>query len=389
MDNVDKKIKEILNSKMDIPDHFDKAIKEALYTKEGRQAVLEYKTYLFNKKKRLKRIATTAIASISTLSTICVAGYAYDRVWYEPETYSYEYIQQELNAGVSEEVKNTLISEDEAKEIAIGIVTKLGYENVEVSSIKLSNDISGNSEGYYTIEVSSDNSHNLNIYIDGESGEINSLRDENLKNLLTNYDDISTAEAVEYADTLMKNFDYTSEDYKLSKCEQETFYIEGKQFNLWNVSYNKVYNGIYNPYEIISLDFIVSNKIVYVYQFRRDVSGKFENNYINISQKDAIDIACAKEKEFTDKEISEIDVELGIMKMNPYIYMLENNIDFSNNISNHLYSQNISRKVWIVTIKHKQDKIITFDNNISLFKNRNKAFYIDCSNGEIIGGCRV
>ena len=83
MDDTDKKIKEILNKEIDIPKHFDDAIKNALYTPKGRQAVSEYKRYLEHKKNRFRKVAVTTIASISTFSTICVAGFAYDRVWYD------------------------------------------------------------------------------------------------------------------------------------------------------------------------------------------------------------------------------------------------------------------------------------------------------------------
>ena len=56
-------------------------------------------------------------------------------------------------------------------------------------------------------------------------------------------------------------------------------------------------------------------------------SGIFQNNLINIDRQKAINIATNKENELTENRISEISVELGIRKMNNYIYLLENNID--------------------------------------------------------------
>ena len=50
MDETDKLIQKILNEKLDIPEHFDQAIKNALYTEEGKKAVSEYKAYLVRRK---------------------------------------------------------------------------------------------------------------------------------------------------------------------------------------------------------------------------------------------------------------------------------------------------------------------------------------------------
>ncbi len=390
MNDTDKKIQEILNSKVDIPDHFDKAIREALYTKEGQRAVLSYRTYLQSKKNRFKKVAAAVIASISTFSTICVAGYAYDRVWYEPETYSYEDIKQALNAGVSEEMKEGLISEDEAKEIAIEAATGLGYENVEISSLELDNDVSDNEVVYYTIVVTSNLSDNIYVKINGKNGEIVNFKDENFTKQYhkDSIDNISKDEALIYANNIMHMIHFNEEDYKLSEVKNETTYISTTLYNVWNVTYFKVYNGICNPYEKITTIFVVSKGKPIISEIYKIESGKFENDLINISQEDAINIAINKELEFTSNKIIEIDVELGIRKMNDFIYKLENNISNSNNMLQSLYVPNISRKVWFVTIKHPLSQITNID-DISILKHSDKTYFIDCASGDIIGGRNV
>ncbi len=387
MDKTDKLIQKILNEKLDIPEHFDKAIKNALYTEEGKKAVSEYKAYLVRRKYRLRKIVASAIISISSFSTICAAGFVYDRVWYEPKTYSVEEIKQVINSGVSEELKKSLISEENAKEIAINICSNLGYSDIEINSIKLNNDISTDNGAYYNITASSDKSDDIHINIDGKNGELNDFRDENFENLFhsNNIDNISNEEALIYSNNIIDCLNYNKEEYEFSDIKKETTYIKGVATDLWNAEYYKVYNGIINPYEYINLDFVVTNENFAIMQVSKISSGKFENDLINISQLDAISIASNKEKEFTNNKISEISVELGIRKMNNYIYMLENNLNFSNISLDLPYSEDISRKVWIVNVKNKNNMNNT-TNNIDALKNSDKQYYIDCSTGNIIGG---
>lgn len=386
MDDTDKKIKEILNKEIDIPKHFDDAIKNALYTPKGRQAVSEYKRYLEHKKNRFRKVAVTTIASISTFSTICVAGFAYDRVWYEPETYSYEDVKQALNAGVSEEMKKDLISEDDAKKIAVEAASKLGYEGALVESVELKNDISDNDVAYYNIKAKHNTNDSLSFRINAVTSEIDSYSNQNILDYLNSLSitNISTEQALIYADDILNLLKYDKENYKLSDINNNNNFISGKNYNMWSVTYFKTYNDICNPYEKINITFAVSENKPIVYEVYNVKQDNFENDLINIDQKTSIDIAVAKEKEFTDNEISQVEVELGIRKLNAFVYMLENDIDITNN-SEKLYTENISRKVWIVTVKHKELDFSIL-NNLSLYKQLDKSYFIDCTTGKIIGG---
>ena len=77
--------------------------------------------------------------------------------------------------------------------------------------------------------------------------------------------------------------------------------------------------------------------------------------------------------------------------MNTYIFRLENNIDIANidesNNDTVIYkTENITRNVWIVTIKHKKKENMTFDTNLEYSKQMDKEYYVDAATGEIIGG---
>ena len=90
-------------------------------------------------------------------------------------------------------------------------------------------------------------------------------------------------------------------------------------------------------------------------------------------------------------EIIDIASELEIRKMNTYIFKLENNIDDANidesNEETTIYkTENITRNVWIVRIKHNKPENINFSTSLEYNKQMDKKYYIDATTGEIIGG---
>ena len=117
----------------------------------------------------------------------------------------------------------------------------------------------------------------------------------------------------------------------------------------------------------------------------------FQNNEIKISEDDAKSISIEKEKQLSQLEIIDIASELEIRKMNTYIFKLENNIDDANidesNEETTIYkTENITRNVWIVRIKHNKPENINFSTSLEYNKQMDKKYYIDATTGEIIGG---
>lgn len=383
MDKTDKLIQELLNKDIDIPEHFDNAIKTAFYTEKGKSAILEYKKHLY-KRKHLRKIAASIIISLSSVTTICAAGFAYDRVWYEPETYSAQDVQNALNSEVSKETKTSLISENDARLIALDTLSNLGYSENIITSIELKNDISDIDNADYIVQAKTNLSDEIYIKVNGKNGDILDFKDENFTKLF-NYnslDNISESQALLFADDIMSIFNYNKDDYLFSDLTNETTYISNVAYSLWHVTYYKVYSGIYNPYEKIDISFVVSGNKPFIYEMFVLESGNFEDDLINVSQMEAIRIAVNKEKEFTENEISRVEAELGIRKINTYFeYLSKPYIDYSNQLT----ITNTSRKVWIISIKHK--KTISNNSNDSLIlRQKDKSYFIDCTNGKILGG---
>ena len=207
----------------------------------------------------------------------------------------------------------------------------------------------------------------------------------------SNTDEISKDKAIEIANSIYEDIGVDTNEYELDYCREEEVIYNGEIKEVWSTKINKKYDGIVNPYEGLSIDFISNSKKIEISSIYKKLDGKYENNPEVITKEEAIKIACEKEKIFTDDKISEIDSSIGIRKANKYIYDLEKNIttnnenmEFSNNIITE--SENRVRKVWIISIYHEEFKTNDVE---SYLKSKNKSYYIDATTGEIIGGYKM
>ena len=385
MDEIDKYIKKIVTKKIEEPPSFEKAIREALYSE---------KFYKRMRKRKIIKTISTACATIVLTSGVAVGGFiAYEKVWKEPKQYTYEELKNTIaQSEVPEEEKANLITEEEAKNKALEIVNNLGYENQEIAKIELNQNKEEYIEKtYYKIETQNNENQNLNIRINAETGELESLEDNNLLANKSNTDEISKDKAIEIANSIYEDIGVDTNEYELDYCREEEVIYNGEIKEVWSTKINKKYDGIVNPYEGLSIDFISNSKKIEISSIYKKLDGKYENNPEVITKEEAIKIACEKEKIFTDDKISEIDSSIGIRKANKYIYDLEKNIttnnenmEFSNNIITE--SENRVRKVWIISIYHEEFKTNDVE---SYLKSKNKSYYIDATTGEIIGGYKM
>ena len=375
MDEIDKYIKKIVTKKIEEPPSFEKAIREALYSE---------KFYKRMRKRKIIKTISTACATVVLTSGVAVGGFiAYEKVWKEPKQYTYEELKNTIaQSEVPEEEKANLISEDDAKNKALEIVNNLGYENQEITKIELNQNKEEYIEKtYYKIETQNNENQNLNIRINAETGELESLEDNNLLANKSNTDEISKDKAIEIANSIYEDIGVDTNEYELDYCREEEVIYNGEIKEVWSTKINKKYDGIVNPYEGLSIDFISNSKKIEISSIYKKLDGKYENNPEVITKEEAIEKATNKDKEMTKNEISEITIEKGIRKMNNNIYNLENANITENKI---IEIENIIRNVWIVKIKHKNN--IKFKDEIDLLRGADKAYYIDISTNEIIGG---
>lgn len=380
MDEIDKYIKKIVTKKIEEPPSFEKAIREALYSE---------KFYKRMRKRKIIKTISTACATIVLTSGVAVGGFiAYEKVWKEPKQYTYEELKNTIaQSEVPEEEKTNLITEEEAKNKALEIVNNLGYENQEIAKIELNQNKEEYIEKtYYKIETQNNENQNLNIRINAETGELESLEDNNLLANKSNTDEISKDKAIEIANSIYEDIGVDTNEYELNYCDQNNISYRGNGKEIWEVKSNKKYDGIVNPYEELIIDFIINSGEIGIWSINHNQNGKYEKNPEVITEEDAIRIATNKEKELTKNEISKTTVKKGIRKMNDYIYNIENKNMQENNNSNYInQNSSIIRKVWLIEIKHLSNNITT--NNVQEFlAGRDKIYYIDITTGEILGG---
>lgn len=378
MDKIDKYLEKLVSYEIEEPESYKLAVKNALKTPKARKQIYKY---------RMLRILSTTCTLMVIVGGTVFAGYVvYEKIWKEPEQYTYEELQKNIsNFEVLDDRKQELITEDKAKEIAYGIIEKLGYEERDIVLIELKNDYNNVQGEYYSMktDVAEDKGYDINI--DARTGELNSFKNKELlfENTLA-IDKISDELAKSYADKVFKGLNFSQEQYDYFDCNEIDYIISGKVINLWEAKYNKKYNDVVNPYETLNVDFFVSDGNLEIRAVNKISDGVYDQNSIIVNENEAIQIAKDKEAEITSNEIVDVSLELGIRKSNEYIYQLENNINIENKEvtkdNNAYYMKNDSiRNVWIVKIRHPE-------NTAYNYKMVNKEYYIDTTTGEILGG---
>ena len=272
-------------------------------------------------------------------------------------------------------------------------MNNLGYSNELIKEITLQKDVNNNDEPFYNIITGENENDGIAISIDAVTGKLNSFTNKDFKDLNVQKSQITENEAREYADKIMEYAGFTDTEYEFTECKEESVYNTSKNQSVWVAKYNKTYEGLNNPYESLTSNFIISNDKIEVSSIFETKDGTYDNNPTVLTEDEAKQIAINKEKELTSKEIEDVNVEMGIRKMNTYIYKLENNIDFSDfqvkQNDEIVDADTRIRKVWLVNVSHKNinENLDAFSMNERL-KRSNKMFYIDSTTGEILGGER-
>ena len=378
-DEIDKYIEIAVTQKIEVPESFEKAMREALYSE---------RFYKRLRKRKMIRAISTACATVILTSGVAVGGFiAYEKIWKEPKQYTYEEFKNTIaNSDVPDEDKESLISEEEAKKNALEIVNNLGYVGEEIESIELdknNEEIIG--KIYYVIKTNNQNGQQLNIRINAETGKLEALQDVNIFDTANNIQNISEDEAKRISLDICRNINYEENDVVMTSCVEDIFNFD-KEIKLWNTTFEKKYNDVVNPYEKLVIRFWIENNEMKIGSIFTQDSGRYDNNPRVISEDEAIEIAKNKEKEFTSNEIISIESELGIRKANKVIYELENNLRTSNIIESdeNVYQQDIIiRNVWIIKINHEEELNTTVEDYLL---GSDKQYYIDVTTGEIIGG---
>ena len=381
MDEIDRYLEKKFKEEVEVPESFEKAIRQALYSERFEKVC--------RKRKLIKNISIFCLLLICT-SGCAIGGYiAYENVWREPKQYTYAEMENIIaNDTVTEEKKDKIIEAESIKNNVNDILNELGYANQEIKKIELKEyKQEGLEEVYYNIETSGDN-ENLNLRVNAENGNLLSLENNKILSKDVSEADVNKSDVEKLSNELFSKISQENDAYRLYSCNSEYTSYQGELKKVWVSRYYKYYNDVINPYEELAFTFMNSVDGLEISSIRNNISGVYENNPQVITEEEAIKIAESKEKELTDNEIVSISASIGIRKMNTYVYKLENNI-YNTNMNSELNNENLyineklARNVWMVQIKHEE---IEAKSNEEYLKEQNKVYYVDITTGEIIGG---
>lgn len=381
MDQLDKYIQDIVSQKITEPDDLEEIMLNAIHTAKGKKRIRRYK---------ITRAIITSVTTIIITAGVGVAGFiAYDKIWKNPEKYTYEEIQETIAEGNNVGEVENLITEETAKQNATTIMNNLGYNNETIKSITLQKDINNNDKPFYVIRTGNNENEGIVITLDSNTGELNSFTNNEFNNINIIENEISNDKAKEYSDQIIEDIGFSEKEYQFTECSEQQITSNNQIKNIWVAKYYKLYDGIYNPYEVLTNSFVIKDNKIEISSIVETSDGIYENNPTVITEEEATQIAINKEKELTNKEIESTTAEIGIRKMNSYIYMLENNVENGfedeKNDENIIIDKNKVRKVWKICINHNKELLKNIS-DLEYLRQANKEYYIDITTGEIIGG---
>lgn len=355
----------------------------------------------------------------------------YEHIWTEPkERTSFEEYEESIkppeeykNTEVSDEEKQNLISEEDAKKIGKEIVNKIGYTDEEIKSIKLSKHII--SAVKYSYELRTTNG--LYLYINAENGEFSYFRYDNLIKQKFENEKLSDEELKTFVLNLYKTFAFLNQNYEFYSCSSGITAMGVGDVNSSNYKqytkeeYNAIFyerqaSGILDKYKKITINFyIVDGKaLISAISCYDDIKANSlyhssieyikQDNKVEISEDMAIKIAEEKDSAITNnKKIKKVRTELINNMTNYEVWAWENGFGYedlsaSENVGGdnntittaksypkYYYDKYYIRNTYEVVLIYDVEEKDSYDGG-AYNGWLGKVYYIDATTGEILGG---
>lgn len=338
-----------------------------------------------NKTKGIFKTVVTALAGIVFSTGVVFAGtMVYENIWKTPEKIQLSSGDFEEITKITEESKKENMTEEKAKEIAINKLKEIGFNHNIVGTNHYKKFDSN------TIIYRFDTEDNYEISIDGQTGEFFDIWNNNKNNQDINVT-ITEEEAKEIANKYYKLFGFKEGEYEISKVWVNNNEGSGKGagFKI-DITYNKKYGDIYNPYESISIGIESKNKN---FDYFRVENIPFDNNEIIITENEAINIALKEDEKIETNKVESTKAKLMVVKMNADAYDRINNKDkhyeamqtpeFPLEERNYYNIEDRVRKAWVVVITYEDNY---GDDIVKRYTEGKYSYFVDATTGEIIGG---
>ncbi len=374
MKNLEEFLKDSKQNEIEISHKVTNSIKNCFNEKQKKRGN-------FNMNKQLK-VATAICACLIIGTGVVFAGVkVYENIWKNPEKI------ENITMEITEESKKENINEETAKNIAIKKLEDIGFNSniartdhyKEVNSDKI----------MYRFE----NEDKFAISIDGQSGEFFEIWNNN-KNTQDRSIYITENEAIEVANSYYKLFGFKEGEYEVTSVNSlnNEFTNKGDGFTI-DITYNKKYGEVYNPYEYIAVSIESKNKALH---FFRAANTPFDNNDVIITQEEAVNIALKEDEKVATNKVESTKSKLKIVKMNADSYDRTNNtekhydamqtVDYPTEERSYYKVDERVRNAWVVVITYEDNY---GDDIVKRYTEGQYSYFVDVTTGEIIGGATM
>lgn len=353
--------------------------KRILEKVQDRIAIFEFEKEESRMKKSTKKLANIAATVIITVGlsvgTVYAGGIIYEKIWKEPTRV------EASDNEITPEILEKNIPEEEAKKIAQDKLIELGLEGEEIKKT--------NHYRLYGTEVIRYRfiTSNWSITINGQTGEFCDLASETYDKSVENYT-MTKEEAIKVGRELYTKLGYQEGEYEFA--EIVPMWDDGTNVSgNYNARFYKKYGDLYNKGESVSISFYAKEHKLHHYRVE---NSKCDNNPIEITKEEAIQIATNEDRKVESNPIIKTTAELKIKGMNGNAYARLHNTDeyykplLTTDVSDEervVYdTENRIRTVWVVVFEYGDEDA----DIVERVAKGQYSYYVDATTGEIIGG---
>lgn len=365
MDDYEKKIHDIFNNEVFTPSSYQYAIKNALLKEKRKNKCIN----------PFYKIVTVTCCCVFAISGMVIATYTIvNNIWNKPKEIN---IAEMINNTEDEISQHELVSDESIEKKIQKYLEILQISDVSNSILELRDNFPMSEEKYYILRTNEDYNKGAYIYTDISAENVLYFQNNNFDSNFS-YDNISKETSIQIAKDILNKLNIWDDNYKLETYDNTN--------NICSIRFlRKSNNEIKNKYDFYTITFGIFNNELKVQSILNEKNNTYGNNEILVSKEEAIEIVKQKEKQFSNLVSEVVISELGIEKMNTFIYQLEQDTIEDN--TNYYKVEDIARNVWIIKVKHeKEDRFAEFKSYENYKKYASKYYYVDTTTGEIIGG---
>ena len=322
--------------------------------------------------KKIMNIAATVVVTIGlSVGTVYAGTIIYEKIWKEPTRIDLS------EDKITDEIINKSISEEEAKKIAQDKLIQVGLTAEKITETDHYRE-SGTEKLNYRFVTD-----NWYITINGQTGEFYDLSLKNYDKSVEDYT-MTKEEAIEVGKQYYKDLGYKEGEYEFA--EIVPIWENGGNYS---ARFYKKYGDLYNKAEAIWIEFYAKEHQLHGYRVENH---KCENNPIEITKEEALEIAINEDKKIENRPIAKTNAELRIKEMNAEAYARLNNTEeyYKPMTTPDVPSEEIVaystegrvRTVWVVVLEYEDEEA----DIVNKVAKGQYSYYIDSTTGEIIGG---